>query len=66
MAQYLLVDDDRRITHVAYAKSIADAVSEVIGDESESDGLSFDVFRVAAGPKRVTIESETVRKVVIK
>ncbi len=66
VAEYLIVDDDQRIYAAATAKSITEAVEGRFPNTSETDGLTFDVYRIASGPHRVTIKSETVRKLVIE
>ena len=65
MAQYLLVDDANIIAFSIEAKSIPEAIDYALTG-IDTDGLSFDVYRVAGAPKRVTIEHEMVRRVVVK
>jgi len=44
------------------AKNIQDAITKF----KPKDGIAYDVYRVAGKARRVTVVSETVRKVVIE
>lgn len=58
MAEYLVTKPGGDITEVS-AKNIHQAIEDL---ELE-DGDSVVVYRVAGGPRRVTVETETVRRV---
>jgi hypothetical protein len=63
MATYLVVEDGEvPVIHEADAKNIQQAIEQL----APSIGNKVTVYRVAAGPKTVTVLEETIRRIEIE
>ena len=63
MADYLVViEDDPKFATRVEAKNL----KHVIEKMKLEDGESVTVYRIAAEPRKVTVKTETIRKVVVE